>query len=304
MPNLSSENELRTIRHVTMVGFWINAALVVLKLFFGYWGHSDALVADGYHSFSDFITDFMVLYFVGISYKRADKDHPYGHGKYETVASFFIAIVLMIVALGIGWGGIVTIYNAINGIQIPRPDVWTIVIACVSILSKEYCYQYTIRYAKNIGSSALRANAWHHRTDAISSIATLIGVSLAFALGENWRILDPIASIIIAVFIGISAIQIAKPSISELLEVSLPLTEIDRIHAIIKSVPGVKRVHNLRGRRVGHSTIIDVNIHVDPNITIREGHAVATDVEHVLKQNFGNDMIIYIHIEPDESQHL
>lgn len=298
--SLSTGKELSLIRKVTMVGFWINAALVIIKLFFGYWGHSDALVADGYHSFSDFITDFMVLYFVGVAYKKADSSHPYGHGKYETIGSFFIAIVLMLVAVGIGWGGITSIIGALNGHEIPRPDVWTIVVAGVSIAAKEFCYRYTMVYARKIGSSALKANAWHHRTDAISSVATIVGVSLAYALGDSWRIMDPIASIVIAVFIGISAIQIAKPSIGELLEVSLPIAQINNINNIIRSVNGVRRVHNLRARRNGHAIIVDVNVHVDPDITIREGHAIATDVEEGLRESYGHNIIIYVHVEPDE----
>lgn len=291
---------LNKLRHVTLVGFWINAALVVLKLFFGYWGHSDALVADGYHSLSDFLTDFMVLYFVGVSFRKADKDHPYGHGKFETVGSLLISVVLILVALGIGVAAIETIMNAFNGKEIPRPDVWTIVIAAVSIVSKEYCYRYTMRYARRYDSPSLKANAWHHRTDAISSIATLIGVSLSFALGDNWRILDPIASIIIAVFIGVSAVSIARPSLSELLEASLPQAELEKIRKIIRSVPGVKRVHNLRARQNGRSIIVDVNIHVDPDITIRQGHAIAEDAERCLRKAFDSNMIIYMHVEPEE----
>lgn len=291
---------LSKLRHVTLVGFWINAVLVVLKLFFGYWGHSDALVADGYHSLSDFLTDFMVLYFVGVSFRKADKDHPYGHGKFETVGSLLISVVLILVALGIGVAAIETIMNAFNGKEIPRPDVWTIVIAAVSIVSKEYCYRYTMRYARRYDSPSLKANAWHHRTDAISSIATLIGVSLSYALGDNWRILDPITSIIIAVFIGISAVSIARPSLSELLEASLPQAELEKIRKIIHSVPGVKRVHNLRARQNGRSIIVDVNIHVDPDITIRQGHAIAEDAEQCLRKAFDSNMIIYMHVEPEE----
>ncbi len=297
----SPDSQLKTIRRVTMIGFWINAILVLIKLFFGYWGHSDALVADGYHSLSDFITDFMVLYFVGVAYKKADGDHPYGHGKYETIGSFFIAIILMIVAVVIGWEGILTIIHAMNGISIPRPDIWTIVIAGVSIGAKEFCYRYTMVFSRRFDSSVLKANAWHHRTDAISSVATLIGVSLAYALGDSWRIMDPIASIIIAVFIGISAIKIAKPSIGELLEVSLPISQMDNIHDLIKKVSGVKRVHNLRARRNGQTIIVDVNVHVDPDITIREGHAIATDVEDNLRHAYGHNIIIYVHVEPDEN---
>lgn len=296
--NISDATVLAKLRHVTYVGFWINAALVVLKLFFGYWGHSDALVADGYHSLSDFLTDFMVLYFIGISFKKADKDHPYGHGKFETIGSLLISIVLMIVAVVIGWEAISTIVSAADGKAIPRPDVWTIVIAAVSILAKEFCYQYTMRYARMYQSTMLKANAWHHRTDAISSVATLIGVSLAYALGDTWRIMDPITSLVIAMFIGFSAYKIAQPSVKELLEGSLPMHDVEKIHKIIKDVPGVKRVHNLRARHNGRWIIIDVNIHVDPDISIREGHAIATDAENQLRNAFGSETIIYIHVEP------
>lgn len=295
----TKRGEVSIVRSVTLIGFWINAGLVALKLFFGYWGHSDALVADGYHSVSDFITDFIVLFFIGIAYKKADKEHPYGHGKYETVATVLIGMILMLVAIYIGVEGIATIIQAVNGKLLPRPDVWTIIVAIISILAKEYCYRYTINIGRLVDSSALTANAWHHRSDAISSVATLIGVSLSFFLGEHWRVLDPIASVIIAVFIGISALQIAKPSIQELLEISLPQDQINSILEIIENVPGIKKVHNLRSRRNGHSYIIDVNIHVDPDITVRMAHEIANDVETELHRSFESDMIIYVHIEPD-----
>lgn len=292
---------VRMIRKVTIVGFWINAALVVLKLFFGYWGHSDALVADGYHSLSDFLTDFLVIFFIGIAYKKADRDHPYGHGKFETAASVLISLILIFVAIGIGYGGIKSIVDSFRGVTIERPDFWTIIIAAISIFAKEFCYRYTVRVGKKLNSSSLIANAWHHRSDAISSVATVIGVSLSYFLGPQWRILDPVASILIAIFILISAIKIARPSINELLEMSVPEKEIQKIRTIVKGVDGVKRVHNLRCRNNGHSLIIDMNIHVDPEITIRMGHAIATDVENCLHVEFGDDIIIYVHVEPENS---
>lgn len=296
----NAHKEVSLIRRVTMVGFWINAFLVVLKLFFGYWGHSDALVADGYHSLSDFATDLLVIVFVGIAYKRADHDHPYGHGKYETVAAVLIAVVLMMVAVGIGWQGVESIVRSLHGEILPQPDIWTLVVAFASILMKEFCYRYTMRYAVRLGSSALKANAWHHRSDAISSVATLVGVSMAIIFGEHWRIMDPVASVMIAVFIAISAWNIAKPAVNELLEISVPQKEREEIMEAIRSVSGVRKVHNLRSRNNGHSTIIDVNIHVDPDITVSAGHIIATDVEQELKRRFTRDMIIYVHVEPDD----
>ena len=286
------------IRHITWIGFWVNAVLMLIKLFFGYWGHSDALVADGFHSLSDFGTDFIVLIFVGFAYKGADASHPYGHGKYETFASLLIALVLLIVAFGIGWGGVDSIIGFLKGDELPRPDVWTIIVAIVSIASKEWLFRLTQAKGKEIGSSALIANAWHHRSDAISSVATLIGVSGAYFLGMKFRVLDPIASILIGVFIAVSAVKIAKPSVDELLERALPPDEVEAIRKIIISVPGVLGLHKLKTRRAGHSAIIDVDIKVDPDITVTQGHDIASRVEHTVKEKWSHDIIMYVHVEP------
>lgn len=291
-------NEVAVIRHITWVGFWVNAVLMALKLFFGYYGHSDALVADGFHSLSDFGTDFIVLVFVGVAYKSADADHPYGHGKFETFASLLIAVALFIVAIGIGWGGVDSIIFFVKGGALPRPDVWTIIVALVSIAAKEWLFRITAAKGREIGSSALEANAWHHRSDAISSVATLIGVSGAYFLGAKFRILDPAASILIGVFIAFSAWKIARPSIDELLERALPPDEVDEIRGIILSVPGVLGLHKLKTRRAGHSAVIDVDIKVDPDITVTQGHDIASRVEHALRTRWHPDLIIYIHVEP------
>ncbi|MDE7466659.1 MAG: cation diffusion facilitator family transporter [Muribaculaceae bacterium] len=294
------DSRVEVIRHVTMVGFWLNCLLVILKLFFGYWGHSDALVADGYHSVSDFITDIIVIVFAGAAYKKADAEHPYGHGKFETLATVLVGIILLFVGIYLLYEGIVTIITYAHGEIIPRPDIWTIIVALISILLKEWCYRYTRKEGLRIKASSLMANAMHHRSDAVSSIATLIGVILSFALGESWRVMDPIASIVIAGMIGYSAYEIAKPAIEELLEVSLPESEIDEIRLLASRVSGVINIHNLRARRNGHSIIIEMNVHVDPDITIKEGHRIANRIEKTLRDCMGDDMIIYIHIEPEE----
>ena len=290
--------EVRMIRHVTWVGFWVNSLLMVLKIAFGLYGHSDALVADGVHSVSDFATDLIVLVFVGIAYKKADNAHPYGHGKFETFASLLIAAILFLVAIGIGISGVQTIISATNGETLPRPDIWTLIIALISILSKELLFRYTDRTGRKINSSSLIANAWHHRSDAISSVATLLGVSAGYFLGDAWRIADPIASILIAVFIAISAIQIGLPSVNELLEKSLPPSEVGKVAATIAGVAGVKAYHRLRTRRNGHSLIIDTHIKVDPTINVAAGHDIATSVELALRKKFGPDIITNIHVEP------
>lgn len=293
-----TRTEVAVIRRITWIGFWVNAVLMLLKLFFGYWGHSDALVADGFHSLSDFGTDFIVLIFVGVAYKSADDSHPYGHGKYETLATLLIAFVLLAVAVGIGWGGIDAIISFFNGNELPRPDMWTIIVAIASIAAKEWLFRLTEAKGKEIGSPALAANAWHHRSDAISSVATLIGVSGAYFLGMKFRILDPIASILIGIFIAVSAIKIARPSIDELLERALPPEEVEKIRVMILSVPGVRDLHHLKTRRAGHSAIIDVHIKVDPDLTVTEGHDIASRVEHTIRDRWHRDIIMYVHVEP------
>ncbi|WP_289769699.1 cation diffusion facilitator family transporter [uncultured Duncaniella sp.] len=286
------------IRHVTLVGFWVNAVLMVIKIAIGHYGHSDALVADGVHSLSDFATDLIVLAFVGIAYKGADSRHPYGHGKFETFASLLISVTLLLVAIGLGWAGVRAIISSLNGNPLPRPDIWTIAVAIIAILSKEWLYRYTIATGRRIDSSSLIANAWHHRSDAISSIATLIGVSSGYFLGEEWRIADPIVSIIIAFFIAWSAIGIGRPSVDELLERSLPNEKINEIEQAVASVDGVKAYHRLRTRRNGHSYLAELHIKVDPDITVTQGHDIATAVEYALRELLGQDSIITVHVEP------
>lgn len=286
------------IKRVTWIGFWVNVALMVSKIAVGVWGHSEALVADGVHSLSDFATDFIVLIFVGIAYRSADSDHPYGHGKYETLAALLIAAVLLVVAVGIGWRSVEAIGRSLGGEELPRPDLLTIPVAIAAIASKEWLYRYTLHQGQKFDSQSLMANAWHHRSDAISSIATLIGVSIAHFLGAQWRILDPIASVVIALFIAVSALEIARPSVNELLEISLPPETLERLQRAIMSVPGVKDFHHLRSRRNGHSFLVECHIKVDPDITVTQGHAISTAVEIALRAILDSDSIITVHIEP------
>lgn len=296
--NAPSETTLHTIRRVTWVGFWVNAFLMALKLFFGFYGHSDALVADGVHSLSDFATDLIVLVFVGIAYKGADRNYPYGHGKFETFASLLIGGVLLIIAISIGIEAVKCLVRAAQGEILPRPDVWTIIVALAAILGKEILARYTYAKGRKVKSSALLANAGHHRSDAISSIATLIGVSASYFLGEAWRVLDPVASVVISVFIGISAVQISNPSVNELLERALPPEQVNRVAELIKHVNGVKGMRELRTRRNGHSRIFDLSILVNPNLTVSQGHDIASAVERTLRREFGNDSYINVHVEP------
>lgn len=293
-----AQKVVKIVRHVTWVGFWVNAVLMLFKITVGLWGHSDALVADGVHSFSDFATDILVIVVIGIAYKTADAEHPYGHGKYETLASLMIGVSLAIVAFGIGISGIKTVFKAFDGEILARPDMLTLWVALASILGKEFLYRYTYAQGKKVNSASLMANAWHHRSDAISSLATVIGIGASIFLGERWRVLDPIASVLISVFILVSAWKICSPAVKELLEVSLPSDAIKEIENIVETTPGVMAFHRLRTRRNGHSIIIDMHIKVESDISVKEGHTIASEVERRLRDKFGSDIITNIHVEP------
>lgn len=201
-------------------------------------------------------------------------------------------------ALGIAYSGAMAIVDSFKGIECPRPGLSTLFIAVASIVSKELLFRYTIRKARTVNSSSLTANAWHHRSDAISSIATVAGISAAYFLGDRWHILDPVASVLIAVFIAVSAIQICRPAIDELLDKSLSAEQVKRAEEIISHTGGVRAFHHLRTHRNGRLAIIDVHIKVQADISVQEGHTIATNVETALRQEFGKEVISNVHVEP------
>ena len=283
---------------VTRVGFFTNLLLSTAKIIAGVVGRSSAMIADGIHSLSDFITDFIVIIFIKISAKHEDNDHPYGHGKFETFATMLISFALFIVAIGIFYSGSVKIYEVLNGRVIERPTYLALIMAAVSIVVKEILYWYTIIVGRKIESPAVIANGWHHRSDAFSSIGTLIGISGAMFLGERWRILDPITSVIVGIFIIGVAYKLARPSIQELLEMSLPEEIEHSIEQKIQATPGVITFHHLRTRKNGNTFIIDMHIKVDPASSIVEAHDIATHVENRIKATFGRRTRVNIHIEP------
>lgn len=283
---------------VTWVGFFTNLLLSTAKIMAGVVGRSSAMIADGIHSLSDFITDFIVIIFIKISSKHEDSDHPYGHGKFETFATMLISFALFIVAIGIFYSGSVKIYEVLNGRVIERPTYLALIMAAVSIVVKEILYWYTIIVGRKIESPAVIANGWHHRSDAFSSIGTLIGISGAMFLGERWRILDPITSVIVGIFIIGVAYKLARPSIQELLEMSLPQEIEQKIEQKIQATPGVITFHHLRTRKNGNAFIIDMHIKVDARSSIVEAHDIATHVENNLKAAFGKHTQVNVHIEP------
>jgi cation diffusion facilitator family transporter len=285
-------------KQVTLTGFFINLVLTIAKLIAGFTAKSGALIADGVHSLSDFVTDLIVLVFIGVSGKERDKDHKYGHGKYETFATMLVSFSLMVVGVGIFWSGLQKIIRTVRGDLIDQPGLIALVVALVSIAAKEGLFWYTIKTGKNISSQAVIANAWHHRSDAFSSIGVAIGISGAIFLGPSWRILDPIAGILVSFFIVKVAWDLGNPSVSELLEVALPAETEKEITGIIAIVPGVKAQHNLKTRKIGNTLAIEVHAKVNKDLSVEASHDIATNIEEALRKKYGIHTHIGVHIEP------
>lgn len=296
--HLDDKTVVDTVRRVTWVGFGVNAVLAVAKVIIGIFGRSDAMVADGVHSLSDFLTDIAVLVFIGLSRRKADGDHQYGHGKFETFSTMLIAAFLIAVGVGMGVGGVGTIVDVASGQPLGAPSMLVFWTAVASIASKEWLYRYTRHEGVRVGSPSLVANAWHHRSDAISSIATLVGVGGAIFLGEKWHILDPVATVVISVFIVFSGWQLIRPAYRELMEASLEPRVEERIGQIIAATPGVVSWHHLRTRASGSNIIADVHVLVNPWISVTAGHDIATAVERRLKAEYGPGSLFFIHTEP------
>ena len=295
---MEAKSREKSIYKITWIGSLVNFLLMAFKFVAGILGHSSALVADAVHSLSDFATDIVVIVFVKISGKPEDDDHRYGHGKYETLATAIIGLALFAVGIGLLVGGATKVANVINGMILPEPSMIALVAAAVSILSKEVLYRYTVRVGKKLNSQVVVANAWHHRSDAFSSIGTLIGVGGAIFLGEKWRILDPLAAIVVSAFIIKVAIDLIKPCIDELLERSLPAETEKQILNIISTFPELSSPHHLRTRRIGNHIAIEVHIRMDGQTSLEDAHTVATNVEKRLKEEFGPDTHVGIHMEP------
>jgi cation diffusion facilitator family transporter len=296
--NMKTGNREKTIYKVTWVGFFANVVLSIAKLLAGIFGRSGAMIADAVHSISDFATDVVVLAFVKVSAKPKDEGHDYGHGKYETLATVIIGLALFAVSIGILINSIELIRQVVDGVVIDRPGLIALVAAAVSIVVKEALYWYTILAARCVNSSAMEANAWHHRSDAFSSIGTLIGIGGAYFLGEQWRVLDPIAAVIVSLFIGKVAYNLVKNGLNELLERSLPKELEDEIIGIIMSDSRLSDLHNLKTRRLGAHFAIELHVRVDGAMSVNDSHKLTQSIEKRLKEKYGDGTQVIIHIEP------
>lgn len=292
--------DIRTkqIYRVTLLGMFVNMILFAFKLVAGIIGRSGAMIADAVHSASDFVTDIVVLAFVRISAKPRDDDHKWGHGKYETLASLIIGVALFAVGIEILIDSAEKIAAVAAGEVLPRPGAIAIIAAAVSILAKEALYQWSVRVGKQLDSPSVVANAWHHRSDALSSIGALLGIGCAYFLGEKWRIADPIAAIVVAALIIKVAYDLCRTALAELLEKSLPRDVEDEILAIISAMPNVYKPHNLCTRRIGSNIAIEVHIRVDGSMTVHDSHEISRDIEQALREKYGAQTAVAIHVEP------
>ena len=293
-----SPNRVKAVYKVTIAGSVINVVLLLLKFAAGILGHSAAMIADAIHSLTDFATDVVVLVFVKISSKPMDKDHDYGHGKYETLATAIIGLSLFVVGVMICYSGVIKTYHAICGETLRQPGVVALIAAVVSIVLKEWAYQFTVRVGRKYHSEACVANAWHHRSDALSSIGTMVGIGGAILLGERWAVLDPLAAIVVSAFIIKAAWGLVMQSVNELTDASLPDAEENEIVKIANAEEGVREVHNLRTRRIGNRIAIEMHVRMPGSLSLYDAHEHASDIERRLKNHFGASTLVSIHIEP------
>ena len=291
-------NREKEIRKITLWGTAVNLLLTVFKIVAGVLGRSAAMIADGVHSLSDLLSDIVVLIFTHISSKGKDRDHSFGHGKFETLATLIVSTILVAAGANLMANGVSSIIGVFNGEVIPKPGYIALIAAAISIIAKEILYHATVKIGREQSSNVVIANAWHHGSDAFSSIGSLVSICGAIFLGDRWTILDPLASCIISVVIVVVAVRMAIPSLAELLETSLPEEIEQDIKTIAMSINGVDDIHELKTRRNGISFIIDAHIAVNPNLSIVEAHDIATNVEEALMAKYGRETQINIHVEP------
>lgn len=296
-----TEARRKAIVRITFAGSAVNFILVLLKFAAGTLGRSGAMIADAVHSLSDFITDIIVLVFIRISSKPRDHDHNYGHGKYETLATAIIGVVLFAVGLKLMWDGGNKVYGFFFlGRELTSPGYIALGAAVLSIIVKEVIYRYTIAVGRREKSPSVVANAWHHRSDAFSSIGTAMGIGGAILLGNSWAVLDPIAAVVVSFFIIKVAYELLMPAINELLEKSLPPDIEAEILNIIMMTPGVSDPHNLRTRCVGNNYAIEAHVRVDGSMQVSYAHELTKTIESRLREKYGEDTHVNIHVEPEK----
>ena len=291
------EQRHQIVKRVTITGAIVNCLLAASQVTFGIIGQSQALLADGFHTLSDLLSDFVVLFAIKQSSLAADENHPYGHGRIETLATVLLGFLLAAAGLGIGFRGI----NSIIESRQVNPELITLFFAALAIFAKEFLYHYTIRAAKRIHSSLLESNAWHHRSDALSSIVVLVGISSQL-LGIPY--MDALAAIVVAILIIVMGFRLAKKAFAELIDTSLDNELIGKVKTLIESSESVLEIHSLRSRSMGGLGYVDAEIRVNPRLSVSEAHHIAFSLEQAIKASFPQIIDVSIHVDPlTESGH-
>ncbi|MGI6784810.1 MAG: cation diffusion facilitator family transporter [Aminivibrio sp.] len=286
-------------RRITLLGLVINIFLTAAKYLAGIFGSSSAMIADATHSLSDLLTDVVVYFGLRAAEKPADSCHPYGHGKIEAVLSAVCGVSLLLAAGGLFFSGGMKIRDVLFTESVmPAPGISALIAAGVSVALKEWLYRYTVAGGRRLGSSALIAKAWDHRSDALSSVGTLAGIGGAFFGGERWRVLDPLAALVVSVFIVMAALPVLRASLDELIERALPDELEEELRSAILSVAGVRSFHKLKTRRIGRSIAVDVHIQMDGTLSLGEAHDISKRVEEAVWRQFGRDSHVSLHMEP------
>ena len=290
------QERFQTTRKVTLVGAVINLVLAAGKILFGFVAQSQALIADGIHSLSDLFSDALVYYAASHARHGPDSDHPYGHGRFETAATLGLGVLLVLVAVGIGWDAVERLFTPE---ALWHPGVLALVVALFSILSNEWLYHYTVRAARRVKSDLLRANAWHHRSDAVSSIVVLIGVGGAMA---GLPYLDAIGAILVAVMIAHIGWELGLPAFHELVDAGLNEERVRKIQETILAIGGVRAIHMLRTRSLGGQASVDVHVLVEPWLSVSEGHMISQKVMDSLMEKIDEVSDVTVHIDPEDDE--
>ena len=292
------DERYRQVRRVTLVGSAVDLLLGIMKILGGWFSHSHALIADGVHSLSDLATDVLVLYAAKHAHAKPDQEHPYGHARIETATTVGLGVALIFISLGI-------VYQGVSSLMQPEtlvvPEAWAMALAAISVIAKEAVYHYSMHYSRRLNSQMLRANAWHSRSDAISSLVVIIGVGGAL-LGMVY--LDAVAALVVAGMIGKIGFDVAKSSVSELIDTGVDADHLDAIRDVIQSVDGVESLHLLRTRQMAGRVLVDVHLILsDPRVSVSEGHQISETVRAVLMQRFEHIADVTVHIDPEDDEH-
>jgi cation diffusion facilitator family transporter len=291
---VSEQSQVTSAMSVTLAGMLVNIFLTIFKVWIGLLAKSQALVADGIHSLSDLFSDFVVIFGLKWGRKGPDEDHPYGHARIESVAGMLMGLILAVAAIGIVYNALTSIYQHSEA----HPSLWAVAAAFISIVFKEALYWYTIKIGRRIRSLVIVGNAWHHRTDALSSVAVLIGVGAVY-INPDWHIADSLAAIVVSVLILKVGGSLIWTTLKEVVDTAPDKGILTRLSDYAETVEGVRQAHDIKARYSGSQILVEIHIVVDPDLSVREGHSIAKQVERILLDNIDDVSKVIIHVDPE-----